>query len=635
MPTAPFTTDFSSPPGVASSSAAPAAPAADELGLQGLQRRLLQAVCEHRDLNAMLDAVANVIHPSVRPSAVFYFCHDDAQRLVLGRCWLSGESTATREQWQQLVQGSCAAACGSGQMQVGRGVRPSEFVVSVPVFAKGRPPEAMGAVLSHAKTFDCDAATLQLAATHVSLWHVLTDRSGNSATSAAPLDLTGRLVESQSTRQAAQVLADELQRLTGCDRVAVLLRRGRLGSLALEALSGVRRFDRRSELVRLVEAAGRYAMLRPDLTVWPAASHADERTDPPLDEPAARSLEKLAGAAGAECVVSLPLRDGEENLEGACILWGAPQGLANSHCKDLLQGIQTSTANCLGLVARARSGVRRLVWRSLAETVSRWNKSLVIATVLVAVALLALPLPHKIACDCRIRPVTRRFVAAPHDGILERALVESGEVVSQGQILARMDGREIRWELASLYADRAAAMKKRDVAMASHDAGKVQFAKLDVERLDLKIQVLEHRAENLELKAPIDGIVIRGDLDKAEGAPLTVGQTLFEIAPLDKMVVELEVPEADIAYVREKLNTTFRLDAYPGRSWRGPVDKIQPRTEQRDQNEVFVAEFSQDNPQQLWKPGMSGRAKITSSLKPLGWILFHRAWERAAMKLGW
>ena len=299
------------------------------------------------------------------------------------------------------------------------------------------------------------------------------------------------------------------------------------------------------------------------------------------------------------------------------------------------KSVQAPAAHCLGLVARARSGPVGYLRRWLAEACSIRKKPLLAAAVLATVVLLAVPLPHKIACDCRIEPVTRRFLSAPYDGILERVLVDSGEVVSQGQVLARMDGREIRWELASLYADRAAAMKKSDSAMAGHEAGKVQFAKLDLERLDLKIRVLEQRAEHLELKSPISGIVIRGDLDKVEGAPLTVGQTLFEIAPLDQMTVELAVPETDVSYVHENQTVRFFLDAHPGRSWEGSVRAIHPRAEEREHEQVFLAEFDLENPQQLWKPGMSGRAKITGSWRPAGWILFHKAWERAAMKLGW
>jgi multidrug resistance efflux pump len=219
--------------------------------------------------------------------------------------------------------------------------------------------------------------------------------------------------------------------------------------------------------------------------------------------------------------------------------------------------------------------------------------------------------------------------------MLERALVASGDVVSQGQTLARMDGREVRCELATLYADRAAATKKRDAAMAAHDAAEMQMARLDIERLDLQINVLERRAEHLEIKAAIGGIVILGDLERAEGAPLTVGQNLFEIAPLDKMVVELAVPEDDVAYVGPQSQVRFRLDAYPGRRWEGAVEKIHPRAEQQEGRQVFVAEFDLDNGDQRLKPGMSGRARITSRLRPLFWVLFHKAWERAVIFLGW
>ena len=46
-----------------------------------------------------------------------------------------------------------------------------------------------------------------------------------------------------------------------------------------------------------------------------------------------------------------------------------------------------------------------------------------------------------------------------------------------------------------------------------------------------------------------DGIVITGDLRKTEGTPLKIGQTMFEIGPLDEMIVEVAVPERDVLHV--------------------------------------------------------------------------------------
>ena len=72
--------------------------------------------------------------------------------------------------------------------------------------------------------------------------------------------------------------------------------------------------------------------------------------------------------------------------------------------------------------------------------------------------------------------------------------------------------------------------------------------------LDLKLELLESRSKKLEIKSPIRGIVLRGDQKRAEGMPVTLGQNLFEVAPLDKMVVEVAIPERDFtqAKVRPK-----------------------------------------------------------------------------------
>ena len=57
-----------------------------------------------------------------------------------------------------------------------------------------------------------------------------------------------------------------------------------------------------------------------------------------------------------------------------------------------------------------------------------------------------------------------------------------------------------------------------------------------MERLQLTTRLLQDRSRNLIIKSPVDGLVISGDLKRAEGVRLTVGQTLFEVAPLDEMI---------------------------------------------------------------------------------------------------
>jgi multidrug resistance efflux pump len=156
-----------------------------------------------------------------------------------------------------------------------------------------------------------------------------------------------------------------------------------------------------------------------------------------------------------------------------------------------------------------------------------------------------------------------------------------------------------------------------------------------MERLELQIQLLEHRVKNLAIRSPIDGVVVSGDLERAEGAPLTIGQTLFEIAPLDQMRVELNIPQEEIARVAQKMPVAINLDALPDGMISGEIERIHPQAELRDNASVFVADLAMDNPGGRLRPGMNGWAKVTSDHRALAWVLFHKPWSSVKRILAW
>jgi multidrug resistance efflux pump len=260
--------------------------------------------------------------------------------------------------------------------------------------------------------------------------------------------------------------------------------------------------------------------------------------------------------------------------------------------------------------------------------------ALLIGLVLV-MGLLSIPRPYRIPCEAQVEPIKRRFVAAPFDGVLERALVKPGDVVREGQVLAVMDGREIRWELAGLAAEMGQAAKERDGHLARHDFGAAQLAGLEVERLRVREELLSKRGQNLEIKSPIDGVVVVGDLEKSEGVPLAVGERLFEIAPLEQMLAEVAIPEADLPWTQTGQAVEIVWDAYPDSTWQGTLERIHPRSELRDEEYLFIGEVLLENPEGVLRPGMHGRVAIQGPKKPWGWNLFHKPWHELRYFLGW
>ena len=194
--------------------------------------------------------------------------------------------------------------------------------------------------------------------------------------------------------------------------------------------------------------------------------------------------------------------------------------------------------------------------------------------------LLCVPAPLKIRCDCVAQPTKRRYVAAPYDGRLLQVHVSPGQHVSKGDILAKMDGDEIADELASLQADLEAARKHQDQVW--EDLAERQIAELEVQRIEIQIRKWQHRERHLTVVSPIDGVVIGGDIRRLDGAKVSLGQTLLEIGPLDEMLIELEIPDEDIAHVRAGSQVNYRLEALPWQPASGKIVRVDPRSELRD-----------------------------------------------------
>jgi multidrug efflux pump subunit AcrA (membrane-fusion protein) len=243
------------------------------------------------------------------------------------------------------------------------------------------------------------------------------------------------------------------------------------------------------------------------------------------------------------------------------------------------------------------------------------------------IAVLLIPLTYRVNCECELQPVFRRFVAAPHDGILEKTLVKSGDTIAVDQVIALLDGRKLRIELSGIRANYDGAKKRRESALALGNIAESQIASSEMNRFQSKIEILEQQLTQLEVRSPIHGLVLNGDLEKAEGAPLEMGQTLFEIAPLTEMVAEISIPESEIQYVKSGMPVTFKLNAFPLETWSGKIEHIHPCTEIVDTQSVFVARVRLPNAHNQFRPGMQGSAKIKTKKATLGWNLFHQGWE--------
>jgi multidrug resistance efflux pump len=455
---------------------------------------------------------------------------------------------------------------------------------------------------------------------HTSAWE--------GRTTAAILDLVQKTSGAEDLPAACRTLANELQQFLACGQVAVGLRRRGRGRCRVIAVSGLADFDMRSDAARRLEAMMDEAVLQATRIHGhsPGAGGGTQACD------VAKRHGDTTLAGRSTC---FPLCSADGTIVGAWVCIGSPEANLSETNVRFLEVAASAVAGTLQLLEKASGGPTRQTTRRIARAVPRVRGLAIVAIAVLIAAGLCIPVPYDVGAQCELQPDVRRFVAAPHAGEFQKSLVKPGDIVARGQVLARLDGRELRWELAGVTAEQEHAHKSRDVNLAAGKTAAAQIDQIEIQRQEVKRQLYERRLANLEIKSPVDGIVVAGDLQRSEGVPVSMGQVLYEVAPLGQMTAELAITDADIFIVSSGMPVTLRLDSHPEGLRRGTLVRIYPRSVTREKDNVFLGEIPLDNADGALRPGMKGRATVRTGSRSLGWVLFHRPWNYLVAWLDW
>ncbi len=444
---------------------------------------------------------------------------------------------------------------------------------------------------------------------------------------AALLELVSRVSAISSPENACKTLANEIKLRYGIRYVIVGLCDRTSARCEVVAISDTQQIDPQAALTQKATAVANECLARGSHGLWPPVESQNRH--------ALFAHRQLAQWLDDASVLSIPLADAHGQVRGVCLLVGERRLLASGELGSFLLAASTPLGSALGLIQRARGNRFDRLSSKLSLYCRSQPAKLVLLLTLLGVCGLLLPVQYRIACDCELQPVTRRFIAVPFDARLERNFVEPGDVVTAGQLLAQIDARDIQWELSGKQAESHRVSKELAGYVAAHESGKAEIAKFELERLQLTIDQLEERATNLEIRSPLEGMVLLGDHTKLEGVPLEKGKTLFEIAPLDHMLIEVEIPEDDLRFVEPGMRAQIRLAAFPLAPFDGTIERLHPRAELREHRNVFVAEVDCDNSSGQLRPGMRGSARIASVRRTVAWIWFHKAYAATLTWLGW
>ncbi|MEM8537774.1 MAG: HlyD family efflux transporter periplasmic adaptor subunit, partial [Pseudomonadota bacterium] len=234
---------------------------------------------------------------------------------------------------------------------------------------------------------------------------------------------------------------------------------------------------------------------------------------------------------------------------------------------------------------------------------------------------------YRVTAQTVLEGKVQRSVTVPLAGFLAEAPARAGDIISAGQIIARLDDRDLRLERLKWASQRSQQEREYSQAIASRQRTEARILEAQIAQADAQIELLDSQLERMTIRAPFDGIIVSGDLSQALGAPLERGDVIFEVAPLSDFRVMLRVDERDIADIAPGQTGNLVLAAFPDADVTLEVVRITPISTAAEGENFFVVEAELTGaPEVELRPGMEGVAKVNIREERLVTIWTKRTW---------
>ena len=202
-------------------------------------------------------------------------------------------------------------------------------------------------------------------------------------------------------------------------------------------------------------------------------------------------------------------------------------------------------------------------------------------------------------------------VTARADGEVRKILVEEGDLVSKGQVLAQLDGDRLRIQVRQAKANLEKTTREYERYINLHDRGLVSSADVDAMKFDLDGLRARYELQQLNynytfIRAPFTGIVSAREIKI--GQHLNSGDTTFRVTDTAELVAHLLVPQSELSKFSAGDTASIKVDAMPEMNFTATIERISPTIDTR--NGTFRATAYIDNADGRLAPGMFGRVEI-------------------------
>jgi HlyD family secretion protein len=234
-----------------------------------------------------------------------------------------------------------------------------------------------------------------------------------------------------------------------------------------------------------------------------------------------------------------------------------------------------------------------------------------------------------------VEPLATVEVKSKASGEVLNVLVETGDLVAEGDLMVTIDPRIVRNRLAQSDAELKAAFSRRDIALTQMKRAEslvangtltqsdLEQATLDLANAEAQVVTANVAVENAriavddtDIRAPIAGTIIFkpveiGQVISSPTQDFAGGTLLMQMADLSAVQIRALVDETDIGKIRPGMRATVSVAAYPNQPFPGEVVKIEPQAVIEQNVTMFAVLVSIQNPDGLLMPGMNAEVEVS------------------------
>lgn len=204
-----------------------------------------------------------------------------------------------------------------------------------------------------------------------------------------------------------------------------------------------------------------------------------------------------------------------------------------------------------------------------------------------------------------LAPIKGVMLSADADGVLIEFPQESGTLVKEGAIIARLDTSVEEAQLAAAKAQRDLAKLQRDrstdlLAKNTISQSDADTATAQLLQAEAQVSALEAQIAKKQVRAPFSGRL--GIRQVNIGQFVGRGVALIPLQKLDELYVNFSVPQRALPRLEPGREVAVTVDAFPGREFSAKVTAINAEVD--DQTRNIAVQATMANPKEELRPGM-------------------------------